>query len=83
VRRSADASFVTFAVNCTHLGCPVNWLDDAKVFLCPCHGGAYYDDGTVAAGPPPRALYSLPWRINGENLELRTIVLPTEYGGPP
>ena len=82
VRRSGDATFLTFSVHCTHLGCPVNWLDDARLFLCPCHGGAYYQDGRVAAGPPPRPLFEIPWRINGENLELRTIVLPTQYGGP-
>ena len=79
VRRADAATFATYSVHCTHLGCPVNWLDDAKLFLCPCHGGAYYADGTVAAGPPPRPLYPLPWRINGENVELRTIVLPTQY----
>jgi menaquinol-cytochrome c reductase iron-sulfur subunit len=83
VRRTTTSAFVTFSVHCTHLGCPVNWIDTADLFLCPCHGGAYYPDGTVAAGPPPRPLYPLPWRINGENLELQTITLPTQYGGPP
>ena len=30
---------------------------DAELFLCPCHGGVYYADGTVAGGPPPQPLF--------------------------
>ena len=53
VRRAGEEpSFQVFDVNCTHLGCPVDWRGDAKLFLCPCHGGVYYADGTVAGGPP-------------------------------
>src|SRR5579884_3278628 len=56
LRRNGETDFVAFAVNCTHLGCPVNWRPDANIFLCPCHGGVYYFDGRVAGGPPPRPL---------------------------
>jgi len=56
LRRTSDRDFTAYAVNCTHLGCPVNWRPDAELFLCPCHGGVYYADGTVAGGPPPRPL---------------------------
>ena len=31
--------FTAFGLNCSHLGCPVNWRPDAQLFLCPCHGG--------------------------------------------
>lgn len=53
LRRNPDDTFTAFALNCTHLGCPVNWEEDAKLFLCPCHGGVYTEDGDVAGGPPP------------------------------
>jgi len=33
--------FTAFAVNCTHLACPVNWQAQAQLFLCPCHGGVF------------------------------------------
>jgi Rieske Fe-S protein len=62
VRRMMDdpqkgPQFQVFAINCTHLGCPVRWFAESKFFMCPCHGGAFYEDGSHAAGPPPRGLY--------------------------
>jgi menaquinol-cytochrome c reductase iron-sulfur subunit len=56
LRRVNESEFIAFAVNCSHLGCPVRWLQDAELFMCPCHGGVYYNDGSVAAGPPPKPL---------------------------
>lgn len=63
LRRVTDQDFTAFSVNCTHLGCPVNWRPAAALFLCPCHGGVYYADGSVAGGPPPHALTALQVRI--------------------
>src|ERR1051326_936346 len=63
LRRASQTDFTAFGINCTHLGCPVNWRPDAELFLCPCHGGVYYADGTVAGGPPPHALPRLNVRI--------------------
>jgi menaquinol-cytochrome c reductase iron-sulfur subunit len=72
LRRNSQNDFTCFAVNCTHLGCPVNWLQDAQLFLCPCHGGVYYADGTVAGGPPPKPLWHLQTRLNNGQVEVRT-----------
>lgn len=70
------SDFTVFAVNCTHLGCPVNWLPDARIFMCPCHGGVYYADGTVAAGPPPRRLFEYQTRVVNGDLQILTRPLP-------
>src|SRR5690349_25008061 len=32
LRRNGQTDFVAFAVNCTHLGCPVNWRPEANIF---------------------------------------------------
>jgi menaquinol-cytochrome c reductase iron-sulfur subunit len=76
VRRLGTQNFLAFAVNCTHLGCPVSWQAQANLFLCPCHGGVYYSDGTVAGGPPPRALFQYDTRIQGNSLQIQTRPLP-------
>lgn len=41
---------------CTHLGCTVNWKEDAQAFLCPCHDAKFGRDGEVLDGPPPKPL---------------------------
>lgn len=76
VRREQERSFTVFAVNCTHLGCPVNWLPTASLFVCPCHGGVYYRDGSVAAGPPHHPLYRYEWRVQDNRLQVQTMPLP-------
>ena len=77
VRRIAADRFQVFAINCTHLGCPVRWFPDTKLFMCPCHGGVYYEDGLHASGPPPRRLYEYELRIDGNDLMVRGGQLPT------
>jgi len=76
LRRVSDTEFTAFALNCTHLGCPVRWLPDASLFMCPCHGGVYYADGRVAGGPPPRALFTYPVRVNNGQVEIQTSAIP-------
>jgi len=76
LRREPSGRFTAFAVNCTHLGCPVRWLNDAELFMCPCHGGVYYKDGTVAAGPPPRPLTQYPVRVRDGQVEILTTPTP-------
>ncbi|PQO44109.1 ubiquinol-cytochrome c reductase iron-sulfur subunit [Blastopirellula marina] len=77
VRRADEATFQIFAVNCTHLGCPVNWLADAGLFMCPCHGGVFYEDGAHASGPPPRGLYQYEHRLEKGDLLVKLGHLPT------
>lgn len=77
IAASGDAQFTVFSVHCTHLGCPVNWLAGADLFLCPCHGGVFYSDGRVAAGPPPRPLYEREWKIANGRLLVKNAPLPT------
>jgi Rieske Fe-S protein len=44
---------------CTHQGCNVRWLDDRKIYLCPCHDGAFDAEGRPIYGPPRRPLVEL------------------------
>jgi menaquinol-cytochrome c reductase iron-sulfur subunit len=74
--RRSDAEFVAYSVNCSHLGCPVRWEADARLFMCPCHGGMYYENGDVAAGPPPRGLTRYPVRVQDGRVEIQTSPAP-------
>ena len=76
LQRGNKNELIAFSANCTHLGCPVRWEDKAQLFMCPCHGGVYYKDGTVAAGPPPKPLVQYPVRINKSNVEIQTSPIP-------
>lgn len=77
VRRVSTREFQVFAVNCAHLGCPVRWFAESKLFLCPCHGGAYYEDGARAAGPPQRGLFAYRTRLDGDTLVIHAGEMPT------
>lgn len=76
LRRESETKFTAFAVNCTHLGCPVSWLSGAQLFMCPCHGGVYYADGKVAGGPPPKPLPQYDVRIAQNRVEIKASGIP-------
>jgi Rieske Fe-S protein len=58
-----EKGLIVFSPVCTHLGCYVNWDNNRKEFICPCHGGRYDISGRVIAGPPPKPLNVLPVKI--------------------
>jgi Rieske Fe-S protein len=72
-----QAQFLIFAVNCAHLGCPVTWFPQSGLFMCPCHGGAYYANGERASGPPPRGLFRCTWRVQDGELQIQAPHYPT------
>jgi hypothetical protein len=73
----AQGRFLVFAVNCAHLGCPVEWFPQSGLFMCPCHGGVYYANGDRASGPPTRGLFRCDWRERDGVLELKAPHYPT------
>lgn len=77
VRRVGTKDVQVFAVNCAHLNCPVRWFPESQLFMCPCHGGVYYADGSLASGPPPRGLFTYEWKIQGADLHILAGQMPT------
>jgi menaquinol-cytochrome c reductase iron-sulfur subunit len=77
VRNIDGEKFQVFAINCAHLGCPVRWFPQSSLFMCPCHGGAYYQDGSRASGPPERGLFEYPYKIEGGKLLIHAGEMPT------
>ena len=69
--------FQVFAINCAHLGCPVRWFPQSQLFLCPCHGGVYYADGSRASGPPERGLFNYHYKIVRTTAQIDAGQMPT------
>lgn len=41
---------------CPHLDCLLDWDEQARTFICPCHGSQFAADGAYISGPAPRAM---------------------------
>jgi Rieske Fe-S protein len=61
-----------FAINCSHLGCPIALNATDRTFDCPCHGSRFHLDGTVLHGPAPAPLSDLAWH---QGSDPKTIVV--------
>lgn len=70
IKHSSDKVTV-FSPICPHLGCLYDWEKNIKKFVCPCHGSVFSCSGKVLAGPSPRPLDTLPWKIEGEKLYVK------------
>jgi len=57
-----------FSSICTHLSCNVIWLEEDKVFECPCHAGRFDADGKPIAGPPTKPLTTLDHKVEDGTL---------------
>lgn len=77
VRCTEPGKFTVFAINCAHLGCPVRWFSESQLFMCPCHGGVYYADGSRASGPPERGLFTYELKVENGKLLINAGQLPT------
>jgi Rieske Fe-S protein len=77
VRRIDTQTFQVFAINCAHLGCPVRWFPQSALFMCPCHGGVYYSDGSRASGPPERGLFEYSYKVVEDQLQISAGETPT------
>jgi nitrite reductase/ring-hydroxylating ferredoxin subunit len=77
VRREGGDQFRVFAISCAHLGCPVRWFPQSQLFMCPCHGGVYYADGSRASGPPERGLFTYSWKTASGELFIDAGQMPT------
>lgn len=74
ISNPTDAKTV-LAVNptCTHQGCTVEWKQDQKSFVCPCHGARYSADGKVVQDPAKKPLRTYEAKIQGDAILVKVI----------
>jgi Rieske Fe-S protein len=59
--KEAGGAITAFAINCSHLGCSVNFNLGGARFECPCHGSVFDVNGQVIHGPAAFPLSHLDW----------------------
>jgi menaquinol-cytochrome c reductase iron-sulfur subunit len=70
VVRESTGALRVYSPTCPHLGCRYEWEAGRREFVCPCHGSVFTIDGTVVAGPAPRPLDTLPFRVRDGQLQV-------------
>lgn len=65
VTRETPTEWRAFSAASTHLGCFVNWNAERKLWMDPCSGARWLEDGKYQEGPAPRNLDWYPVRVNG------------------
>jgi arsenite oxidase small subunit len=61
-----DKDIVAFSMLCTHKGCPLNYLADRKMLVCPCHWSSFDPSkaGRLVIGQASQALPQMQLDIN-------------------
>ena len=76
LRRSENPTdILVLSSRCTHLSCRVNWNEEAKGFLCPCHDAMFDINGKVLNGPPPEPLTHFEFEVDAEG---NVTIIPVE-----
>jgi menaquinol-cytochrome c reductase iron-sulfur subunit len=71
VIKHSSTEVTVFSPLCTHLSCRYDWRKDQEEFVCPCHASVFDPKGQVVAGPAPRPLDVLPYKIEGGELYIK------------
>jgi cytochrome b6-f complex iron-sulfur subunit len=68
VIRPGPKKVVVLSAICTHLNCLVQWDEDTRRLICPCHEAIFDINGTPLRGPASKPLAPVPARIIGEEI---------------
>ncbi len=76
IKHAADKATV-YSPLCPHLNCRYTFVDNE--FKCPCHGSVFNEDGKCIGGPSPRALDTLPYKIEGGELFVQMGIVQSRH----
>jgi Rieske Fe-S protein len=54
--------------SCPHAGCGIDFDENARQFVCPCHNSTFNLDGSRRAGPSPRDMDQLQVEVQGSTV---------------
>lgn len=66
--RTPQDELKAFSAVCTHLGCTVQYDENASVITCACHNGHFDLNGQVISGPPPKPLEGYQVNVQGDDV---------------
>ncbi len=79
---SPEEQIVAFSAACTHRGCIVQWQENTREFICPCHRGTFDATGhPVHIQQGPLSLTSLPLldtKIENGNIYVKVPLPPVQ-----
>ncbi len=68
ITQPSEGEFRAFSITCTHMGCPLNRVEDGLI-RCICHGSRFHiDDGSVENGPATRPLEEVSITVEGDQI---------------
>ena len=59
VVRTLSGEMIAVSALCTHFSCVLNWNQQNRTFVCPCHNGVFNATGDVISGLPTKPLSTL------------------------
>ncbi|WP_173917477.1 ubiquinol-cytochrome c reductase iron-sulfur subunit [Halobacillus sp. Marseille-Q1614] len=67
--RLSENNYVAYQNACTHLRCPVYWVEEEREMICPCHHGKFDAfTGAPTAGPPRRPLPEIEVKVDNGSI---------------
>jgi menaquinol-cytochrome c reductase iron-sulfur subunit len=66
LRKMPGNQIIAFNDTCPHLGCKVDFQENSRTFLCPCHASSFDLDGERMNEIPPRKLDTLEWKTDAD-----------------
>ena len=73
VVRASVTEVQAFSAICTHLRCVLEWDEETKTILCPCHAGSFDRRGNVLSGPPTRPLRQYTAEVRADEIVVRLL----------
>jgi len=71
VTKDSAGQLSVLSAVCPHLGCSVQWQDEKKSFVCPCHSAQFGTSGVRTGGPAPRNMDALESKVVDGHLMVR------------